>query len=58
MFWALFDGLSSWVKENKPNTLSVATPSLPLARSLAPVVTARLVTLVTTGLSLSPEENI
>ena len=21
MFWALFDGLSSWSKENKPNTL-------------------------------------
>uniref|UniRef100_A0A2N9H1S6 Squalene cyclase C-terminal domain-containing protein n=1 Tax=Fagus sylvatica TaxID=28930 RepID=A0A2N9H1S6_FAGSY len=35
-----------------PPSLSVATPSLPLARSLAPVVTARLVTLVTTGILL------
>ena len=25
MFWALFDGLSSWAKENKPNTCVIQT---------------------------------
>ena len=25
MFWALFDGLSSWAKENKPNILIIET---------------------------------
>ena len=28
IFWALFDGLSSWAKENKPNTVVVHYPSI------------------------------